>query len=54
MGSSPMQFAHACFQVPEPDHLTFDQRFLYRRYLRQARAKHQPLDTVPIPTVSNS
>ena len=53
-GLVPMHFVQASFPAPEPDNLTFAQRFLYRRYLRQARTKAQSLDTVPIPTASNS
>lgn len=47
-------FAHSHFLASDPDNLTFEQRFLYRRYLRQARQKHQDLDAVPIPLARNS
>ena len=53
-GLVPMHFAPSFFLAIDTDHLTFDQRFLYRRYLRQARKKNAALDQVAIPPAPNS
>lgn len=53
-GLVPMQFAKSHFLAIDTDYLTFEQRFLYRRYLRQARKKHAALDQVAIPPAPNS
>ena len=53
-GLVPMQYATSHFLAPAPDDLTFAQRFLYRRYLRQTWHKKGNLDLVAIALANNS
>ena len=48
-----MKFVVPSFHAVEPVTLTFEQRFLYRRRLRQAWNQNLDLDTVDIPPAPN-
>ena len=48
-GLVPMNYIRPIFPVVDAIPLTFEQRFLYRRYLRQCWNRHGDLDTVSIP-----
>ena len=47
-GLIPMKFVTPSFHAVEPVTLTFEQRFLYRRRLRQAWHHQFDLDTIAI------
>ena len=48
-----MNHVHPTLAVVDAIPLTFEQRFLYRRYLRQCWNRHGNLDSVPIPAAPN-
>ena len=49
-----MQYAQSHFLAPVADSLAFEERFLYRRNLRQTWHKKGDLDLVLIPPAHNS
>ena len=52
-GVIPMNHVHPTLAVVDAIPLTFEQRFLYRRYLRQCWNRHGNLDSVSIPRAPN-
>ena len=52
-GVIPMNHVHPTLAVVDATPLTFEQRFLYRRYLRQCWNRHGNLDSVSIPRAPN-
>ena len=52
-GLVSMTHIHPTFPVVDAIPLTFEQRFLYRRYLRQCWNRQGDLDSVPVPPAPN-
>ena len=52
-GIIPMHHVQPTLQVVDAIPLSFEQRFLYRRYLRQCWNRKGDLDSVPIPSAPN-